>query len=78
MIAFITPGPTELLLILFIALLIFGNRLPTVMRSLGSSVNEFKKGLNDVTETPVATAPVAAPPVAVPAPQPVAVTKQMP
>ena len=38
MIALLTPGPTELLLILFIALLIFGNRLPSVMRSLGSSI----------------------------------------
>jgi sec-independent protein translocase protein TatA len=29
----------------FVALLLFGNRLPTVMRSLGQGVTEFKKGL---------------------------------
>ena len=28
-----------------IALLLFGNRLPSVMRSLGQGVTEFKKGL---------------------------------
>ena len=84
MLAFITPGPTELLLILFIALLIFGNRLPATMRSLGASMNEFKKGLNDVAEAPpVAVAPQAQPaPVVAPAvvAQAVApaVTKQLP
>lgn len=82
MIAFITPGPTETLLILFIALLVFGNRLPSVMRNLGSSVNEFKKGMSEAEEAPAAApAPVAAPavaPVAAPAPAPVAVTKQLP
>jgi sec-independent protein translocase protein TatA len=40
-------GGPEVVIILFIALLIFGNRLPGVMKSLGSSVNEFKKGLNE-------------------------------
>lgn len=34
----------EWVIFLFIALLLFGNRLPDVMRSLGRSVNEFKKG----------------------------------
>ncbi len=40
------PGPIELLIIGFVVLLIFGNRLPGVMRSLGKSVIEFKKGLS--------------------------------
>ena len=31
-------------------LLIFGNRLPSVMRSLGKSVTEFKKGVNEIEE----------------------------
>jgi sec-independent protein translocase protein TatA len=39
------PGTQELLIIAFVALLIFGNRLPSVMRSLGKSVTEFKKGV---------------------------------
>ena len=33
-----------------IALLLFGNRLPTVMRSLGQGVTEFKKGLEGTPE----------------------------
>jgi sec-independent protein translocase protein TatA len=37
-------GTTELMVVAFVSLLIFGNRLPSVMRSLGKSVTEFKKG----------------------------------
>ena len=33
-----------------IALLLFGNRLPSVMRSLGRSVVEFKKGVSGIEE----------------------------
>jgi sec-independent protein translocase protein TatA len=43
-------GGGELLIVGFIALLIFGNRLPSVMRSLGKSVTEFKKGVSGVEE----------------------------
>jgi len=43
-------GPTELLVVGLIALLLFGNRLPSVMRSLGKSVTEFKKGIDEVEE----------------------------
>ncbi|RMF98601.1 MAG: twin-arginine translocase TatA/TatE family subunit [Planctomycetota bacterium] len=42
------PGYMEMLIIAFIVLLLFGNRLPSVMRSLGKGVVEFKKGLNDM------------------------------
>jgi sec-independent protein translocase protein TatA len=38
------------LVILIIALLIFGKRLPEVMRSLGKGISEFKKGMNDITD----------------------------
>ncbi len=41
---------TELMIVAFVSLLIFGNRLPSVMRSLGKSVTEFKKGVNEVEE----------------------------
>jgi sec-independent protein translocase protein TatA len=51
LLAFISmPGPMELLIILAILLLLFGNRLPSVMRSLGVSAREFKKGVQGVEE----------------------------
>ena len=44
------PGGYEVLIIGFVALLIFGNRLPTLMRSLGQGVTEFKKGINEIKD----------------------------
>lgn len=38
------------MIVLIIALLLFGNRLPSVMRSLGKSVVEFKKGVNGIDD----------------------------
>lgn len=41
-------GVPELMIILVIVLLLFGaTKLPSLARSLGSSVNEFKKGMKD-------------------------------
>ncbi len=40
----------EMMLILIVALLLFGKRLPEVARSMGKSVVEFKKGMSEVTE----------------------------
>ena len=43
-------GPWELIIVAFIALLVFGNRLPSVMRSLGKSVTEFRKGVSGIED----------------------------
>lgn len=40
-------GMPELIIIAIIVLLLFGNRLPSVMRSLGQSITEFKKGTRE-------------------------------
>ena len=47
--AFLGPiGPTEMVIFGIIAVLLFGSRLPSVARSLGKSIVEFKKGMNDI------------------------------
>ncbi len=43
-------GGPEMLIVAFVALLIFGNRLPSVMKSLGKSVTEFKKGVAGIED----------------------------
>jgi sec-independent protein translocase protein TatA len=48
--AFFTFSPAELLVLGFIALLLFGKRLPEVMRSLGKGVTEFKKGMSGLED----------------------------
>ncbi len=44
------PGGGEWFVILIVALLLFGSRLPSVMRSLGRSLTEFKKGLHEAED----------------------------
>jgi sec-independent protein translocase protein TatA len=44
-------GSGEWMIILVIALLIFGRRLPEVARGLGKSVNEFKKGMREFQDS---------------------------
>ena len=41
------PQGMEWLVILIIGLLLFGNRLPTMMRGLGGSIKEFKRGMEE-------------------------------
>jgi sec-independent protein translocase protein TatA len=41
-------GPTELIIVLLIVLLLFGGaKLPKLARSLGEASKEFKKGVED-------------------------------
>jgi sec-independent protein translocase protein TatA len=41
-------GPMEMMVVMGIAVLLFGKRLPEVGRSLGKGIVEFKKGLQGV------------------------------
>ena len=50
MLAFGMPGPAELIVIGLVAVLLFGNRLPDVGRSLGKGIIEFKKGIKGINE----------------------------
>ena len=43
-------GYWELLIVLAILLLLFGHRLPGMMRSMGRGVTEFKKGLHEIED----------------------------
>ena len=43
-------SPVELIVIGSIAVLLFGSRLPSVARSMGKSVTEFKKGIRGIEE----------------------------
>lgn len=43
-------GHWEILLIVLVIFILFGHRLPSVMRSLGRGVVEFKEGMAGVTK----------------------------
>ncbi len=43
-------SPVQLLIVAGIALLIFGKRLPEVMRGLGKGITEFKKGMSGIED----------------------------
>jgi len=46
------PGPTELLLILAIIVLLFGSsKLPQLAKGLGESIREFKKAVKEEDTT---------------------------
>ncbi len=45
------PGMPEMLIVLFLALLMFGGqKLPGLMRNLGKSANEFKRGMAETSD----------------------------
>ena len=44
-------GPTELILIFLIVLLLFGaNRIPEIAKGLGKGIRDFKKGMQGIDE----------------------------
>lgn len=43
-------SPFHWLVIGLIVFLLFGNRLPSVMRSLGQGIIEFKKGMSEIKD----------------------------
>lgn len=43
-------GPMELAIVGVIAVLLFGNRLPSVAKSIGKSFNSFKQGLHEIED----------------------------
>ncbi len=50
MLAF-TPGPTELIIVLVLILILFGpKKLPDLSRAIGKSIGEFKRGRREVDE----------------------------
>lgn len=52
------------IIILVVALLLFGRRLPEIMKGLGGSIREFKKGMDTEDKTPLPPPPTpSAPPV---------------
>jgi sec-independent protein translocase protein TatA len=70
-------GPMEIVLLLVLALLLFGaKRLPEIGRSLGSGMREFKDSISGMTHTEASEVarpelpPTAAAPTAPPQPEP--------
>jgi TatA/E family protein of Tat protein translocase len=45
-------SPIQIAVVLLVVLLLFGHRLPSLARSLGSSLIEFKKGVKDADDAP--------------------------
>ena len=48
LIGYFGVGPSEMLLLMLVALLLYGGELPKVARSWGKSLAEFKKGMSGI------------------------------
>lgn len=48
LIGFLSPSPSEMLLLVLVALLLYGGDLPKVARSWGKSLAELRKGLSGI------------------------------
>jgi sec-independent protein translocase protein TatA len=46
--AFLSPSPSEMLLVMLVALLLYGGELPKVARSWGKALAEFKRGFSGI------------------------------
>jgi sec-independent protein translocase protein TatA len=67
-------GPMEIIVVLIIALIVFGpKKLPELGKSLGKGINEFKGSISGMHDGPAEPAAVAAPAPVAAAPTPVAV-----
>ncbi len=43
-------GPLEFAIVGVVVVLLFGHRLPSIARSLGQGITEFKKGVNGIED----------------------------
>lgn len=50
LLGFFGLNPMEFLIVGAVAVLLFGSRLPSVARSLGQSITEFKKGVKELPD----------------------------
>jgi sec-independent protein translocase protein TatA len=47
----LTPGPTELIIVLVVIIILFGpKKLPDLSRAIGKSIGEFKRGRREVED----------------------------
>lgn len=48
--AFMVPGPLQIMIVLLVGLLLFGKRLPEILRGLGKGLVEFKRGIQGIED----------------------------
>jgi sec-independent protein translocase protein TatA len=48
LLAFWSPGPSEMMVLAAVALLLYGGKLPEVARSWGKTFSEFRRGLSGI------------------------------